>query len=105
MKKPKPQGFGEKISKAKKGKPHIMLGKTQKFKGRVSPNKGNKYKHSLEACAKKHKPIIQHDLKNNIIKEWSSIKEAKTILKINNIPLALSGANKTAGGYIWKYKI
>ena len=22
---------------------------------------------------------------------------------IKNIPLALSGANKTAGGYIWKY--
>ena len=103
--KPKPEGFGEKISKVLKDKPNQMKGKTQKFKGRVSPNKGNKYKHSLESCAKKHKPILQYDLKENFIKEWSSIKEAKMYTKINNIPLALSGANKTAGKFIWRYKI
>ena len=105
MKKPKPEGFGEKISKALTGKLNKMKGKTQKFKGRVSPNKNNKYKHSLESCAKKHKPILQYDLKENFIKEWSSIKEAKMYTKINNIPLALSGANKTAGKFIWRYKI
>jgi group I intron endonuclease len=105
MKKPKPKGFGEKISKALTGKPNQMKGKTQKFKGRVSPNKNNKYKHSLESCAKKHKPILQYNLKENFIKEWSSIKEAKMYTKINNIPLALSGANKTAGKFIWRYKI
>ena len=39
------------------------------------------------------------------MEEWSFIKEAKEITKMNNIPLALSGANKTAGKYKWKYKI
>jgi group I intron endonuclease len=105
MKKPKPKDFGEKISKARKGKPNHMLGKTQKFKGRVSPNKGNTYKHSLEACVKKYKPILQYDINGDFIQEWPSIKEAKVKTKINNIPLALSGANKTAGGYIWRHKL
>jgi len=105
MKKPKPLGFGKNISKKLKGRPNSMKGKTQKFKGRVSPNKGNKYTHSLETTIKKYKPILQYDLKDNFIQEWSSIKEAKNKTKINNIPLALSGANKTAGGYIWRYKL
>lgn len=105
MKKPKPEGFGEIISKKLKGKSSPMKGKTQKFKGRVSPNKGNKYKHSLEACSNKHKTIIQYNLEGDFIKEWPSIKEAKIITNINNISLALSGANKTAGGYKWGYKI
>ena len=105
MKKPKPLGFGKNISKKLKGRPNSMKGKTQKFKGRVSPNKGNKYTHSLETITKKHKPILQYDLEDNFIQEWSSIKEAKDKTKINNIPLALSGTNKTAGGYLWKYKL
>jgi hypothetical protein len=41
----------------------------------------------------------------NSIKEWKSIKEAKLSTSVKNISLALVGANKTAGGYIWRYKI
>ena len=54
--------------------------------------------------ADNYKVIHQYDLKENFIKEWNSIKEAKTTLNISNVGLVLSGANKTAGGYLWKYK-
>jgi len=51
-----------------------------------------------------YKKVIQYDLSGNIIKEYISAKEAKTItgLKIQN---ALTGRAKQCGGYIWKYKI
>jgi len=103
MKKPKPEGFGEKISKIKKGKSSSLKGKTRIFKGRISPNKGNNKPKPTGFGEKKYKSIIQYDLQNVYIKEWLSIKEAKELTNIKNIPLALSGANKTAGGYIWKY--
>jgi hypothetical protein len=53
------------------------------------------------------KTIIQYDKQGNIIQEWSSLKEAENKLNINknNISLALTGKNNTAGGFIWKYKI
>lgn len=42
----------------------------------------------------------------NIIKEWESIKEAATELGIQrgDISMVVKGRNKTAGGFIWKYK-
>jgi hypothetical protein len=105
MKKPKPEGFGELLSQIKKGKPRPDLkGRVSPNKGKVSPNKGNNKPKPQGFGEHKYKPIYQYDLNNNIFKEWSSIKEAKLFTNIKNIPLALSGANKTAGGYIWKYK-
>lgn len=48
--------------------------------------------------------IIQYDINMNFIKEFNSIKEAHNITKINNISACCRGIQKTAGGYIWKYK-
>lgn len=50
------------------------------------------------------KPIIQLDIKGNVINEYESYMEAKRKSKINNIESALSGKQKTAGGFKWKYK-
>ena len=84
------------------------------LKGQVSPNKGKKM--SKESCEKKsksmmgimNKPILQYDLQDNFIKEWSSISEAYLSLnkKITNgcINLACKGKIKTAFGYKWEYK-
>ena len=70
----KPNGFGEKLSKAKKGKP--------------SP---------------KYKPILQYDLEMNLIKEWDSqdsvIKAGKP-----HPGKALNKKEKTSGGFKWEYK-
>lgn len=53
------------------------------------------------------KPIIQYDKEGNMIKEYRSIADADQTsgVKKSNIQHVLSGKNKTAGGFIWKYKI
>lgn len=53
------------------------------------------------------KIIIQCDLYGNEIKEYVSVKSAGEILGIDrtSISKALKGHIKTAGGFIWKYKI
>lgn len=103
--KPKPEGFGEKISKLLKGKKvseESKIKQSLKLKGRISPNKGKKWnQHQKDKIGK---PIIQYDLEGNFIKEWSTSVKAKDILKIKGITECLRGRAKTSGGYIWKYK-
>ena len=50
--------------------------------------------------------VLQFDLNNILIKEWSSISLAQRTLKIQHISECCRNVNnyKTAGGYIWKYK-
>ena len=52
------------------------------------------------------KAILQYDKSENLIQEFSSIKEAsnKTNVKRTAIMNNLKNRSKTAGGYIWKYK-
>ncbi|PCI27771.1 hypothetical protein COB55_05180 [Candidatus Wolfebacteria bacterium] len=52
------------------------------------------------------KSINQYDMEGNFIKEWESIKEAGDSLRVTpeNIGKVCNGSNKTAAGYIWKYK-
>ena len=47
------------------------------------------------------------DLQNNLIKTWSSSKEASDTLNINvdSIYHNVAGKLKTAGGFVWKYKL
>lgn len=51
-------------------------------------------------------PIIQFDLNNNIVKEFSSITEVEKELGFcnSNIVRCCKGRTKTAYGYKWKYK-
>jgi hypothetical protein len=58
-------------------------------------------------CPHKWKPIIQCDKKGTYIQEYTSIKQASTILNINyqNLSKHLQGFSKTIGGYTFKYKI
>lgn len=78
MRKPKPKGFSEKISKLKKGVP--------------------------TGLSKKRLKVHQFDLNRNFIYTWNSISEAEKKLKIFNITAVCKGKQETAGGYRWKYK-
>jgi group I intron endonuclease len=49
------------------------------------------------------KPILQYDLEGNYLNEWSSITEAKRNYQCD-IQGMLSGRQKTAGGFVWKFK-
>lgn len=78
MRKPKPDGFSEKLSKSKTG---ISTGPS-----------------------KKRIKVEQFDLDDNFIHLWDSISDAENQLKIYNITSVCKGKQKTAGGYKWKYK-
>ena len=101
MKQPKPEGFGEKISKIHKGLPKPKSEETiQKLK---KPRiKGTGEKISLS----KNKSILQYDLKGNLIKEWPSVKTAAESLskKPSGISFCLTKKQKTAFGYVWVLK-
>lgn len=63
-------------------------------------------KHIEPYINSKLKSVLQYDKYNNFIKEWNSIKEASSCLKIrhSHITDCCKGKLKTCGGYIWKYK-
>ena len=74
-------------------------------------NKKNNCVNNLEWCSNsyniqysKAKSVLQFDLENNLIKEYSSITEARKETKQTHIGDCCSGKRKTNGGYIWKYK-
>lgn len=52
------------------------------------------------------KPVSQYDLNGNLIGEYDSVLEAVEICGIwkGGISTVLKGKQKTAGGYVWKYK-
>lgn len=52
------------------------------------------------------KIIIQLNLDDTVIREWNSIREASSTLKINasSISRVLTGNLNSAGGFKWKYK-
>lgn len=103
--KPKPKGFGEKISKIKLSQKIKM---SQETKDKISKAKKN---HPCFQTAsfkeKKMKPVIQMDKEGNIISEFKSIKEAADSnpkFKRSNISCCLTRISKTAYGYKWEYK-
>lgn len=52
------------------------------------------------------KPVVQLDINGNFIAEYPSVLEAGEACHIwkGGISTVLTGKQKTAGGYIWKYK-
>ena len=82
-------------------------------------NKLNNYVDNLEWCTVKYnnnygtkkdkvsKKVIQYDKNKNIIKEWNSIIDVQRISNINrsNIIQCCKGKRKSAGGYVWEYKL
>jgi hypothetical protein len=106
-----------KIGSSKKGKflsNETKLKQSISNKG-ISRNKGNRFAKghtlSLESISnivkKRKRSIYQLDKQDNIIKEWSSIKEASLELKIqsSDINNCCRSKNKTAGGFKFKYKL
>lgn len=101
--KPKPEGFGNKISKIKKSQ-NIKF--TKEHCEKITKGKLGK-KQPQSFLDKKNKPIIQLDKENNIIQEFKSIDEAANSnqkFKRSNISCCLTGFSKTAYGFKWIYK-
>ena len=65
------------------------------------PRKKRKY-----SMIKNRKPILQFDLENNFIKEWSSIADGARALNLtaSHIGSCCLGKRNTHGNFKWKYK-
>lgn len=63
---------------------------------------------TINICNKANeKMVLQYDKNSKFIKEWNSIKEAGNSLNIqrSHISECCNNKRKTAGNYIWKFKI
>ena len=59
-----------------------------------------------EVCANHsslYVPVNMYDKKGNLLTTFESIQKAKDITGVKNINACLSGKEKTAGGYVWRY--
>lgn len=105
--KPSPNSGGKGIPKPKSGNRKWTQDHLSTFR-ESARNKNKEFYKNKEWILAQQKQIIQYDLEMNIIKEWDSIKEASNSLSINRVSishnLSLKSPQKTAGGYIWKYK-
>ena len=105
---------GQKYNITKKGHTHGNYGKIRNDEWKEKQHSakiGKKYswgsKITQGKIGKGLKPIIQLSKQNEFIQEWPSLKQASFILKIKSgdISCCCNGKQKTAGGYIWKYKV
>lgn len=113
--KPRSKETKQKIAEALKGT-------TKPFKGRVSPNKGNKYsdevREGISKNRKGHKmsietkqlmsksqwkayKISQYTKDGEFIKIWDSITQAQKAIG-GDIGSCVRGNQKTAGGFVWR---
>ena len=92
LSKPKPKRTQQHIDSLKR------VAKERGFKG---PQKDTNWYRAVS------KQIYQYSKDGVLIKEWESIQQASTTLSINrsDIGSTCSGRCKSAGGFIWKYKI
>ena len=61
----------------------------------------------IQTTIKHNTPVLQYDKSNNFIAEYKSAREAQrqTGVSDKTIGQVCKGKGKTAGGYIWKYKM
>jgi hypothetical protein len=76
-----------------------------------SENRIHSYKTGLQVSIKgsdnkQSKPILQYSMDGIMIKEFAGAREASRVLSLEQASIwkALNGFQKTAYGYIWKYK-
>jgi hypothetical protein len=79
-----------------------------KFKNKKPNSEQTRIKKSIANKGKRSRSVEQYDLQNNKINEFMSITEACLSLnkpgRAGDITAVCTGKQKTAFGYIWKYK-
>jgi hypothetical protein len=78
------------------------------FKNKKPNSKETRLKKSLANLGKRSRSVEQYDKQNNFIKEFKNITEACLFLnkpgRMGDITACCRNKQKTAFGYIWKYK-
>lgn len=98
-----------KIGESNKGKirtDEFKLNISKRMKGIVHSDESN-IKRSNSMVGKNQVIVFQYSKDNNFIKEWASVYDVYKELNISRTSISnnLNGRSKTAGGFIWKYKI
>ena len=64
-------------------------------------------KHSLETKLKLSKKVYQIDINNNLLTEFTSLSKASksTKIDISSIVKCCKNQRKSAGGFVWRYKV
>lgn len=118
---PKSEEHKKKIGLGNKGRKHSeetkqkmsqkAIGRkySDEIKQKISQSKqGKKFSDDKKANmkGKRCKPIMQYNLEGTFIKEWESFKDITQNLGFHNSGLCFccKGTQKTAYGFIWKYK-
>ncbi len=90
----------------------VCLGKIKTAGGFIWKNKiETKFVKNIRKICKQDikkkfsKKISQYDLNNVFVKNWNSISSAQKQTGIKNISYCINGKRKTAGGFIWKYRV
>lgn len=102
---PFPEHLKERYRNERSGDKNHFFGKTHTEETRRIISENNKLKLTGTNNGRA-RAIIQYDLNGNFIKEWDTVTNASKSLNINRLTIssALSGDNKTAKGFIFKYK-
>jgi hypothetical protein len=74
-----------------------------KNKNRKQTSAESRQKKSEGQRNRKRKEVLQFDLQGNLINTWSNTKQASENIK-GDIRACLTGKQRTAGGFVWKYK-
>lgn len=101
LRKPKPKGFGLKLSKTLKS-----LGDKHMSKQSDSREKRRKTQLTKGSDHPLVKPVIQYNLENENVGNFISARDAgrKTKIHSSHIIDVCNGKRKTAGKFIWKYE-
>jgi len=96
-----------KMSKSKIDKPSNRKGTPTSEETRKKMSESHKKPHSEYQKRRMSEglsiPIEQYSEEGNLIKTWSSAKQAITETEICTVRDALHGRQKTAGGFVWQY--
>lgn len=94
-----------KISDSLKGEKNHMYGKKHSEESKRKMSEAKKgIKRSEETKKKLYKSVSQYDLNGNFIRSFNSGLEAERETGIRHISECCNGRQKTAGGYIWRFK-
>lgn len=82
----------------------------EELRQRMKGNQYGKGKKCSEAAKKasielNSKPVMQFDKAGNFVKEYPSAEEALRMTGINHICDVANGKRKTAGNFVWKWKV
>jgi hypothetical protein len=116
MRKPKPEGFGKKLSSniergrkisqsalgntRKKGTIESQQARINKSKAAIGKKKSLSHRQNLST------PILQIDLQGNLVKKWDQMQilTQSKLISLGVLYKCLKGIKPNANGFIWKYE-